>query len=52
MKTLDRVELKTRQGETVGTIVARRPKTDQVYLICDDPKFDNWYPDMWSDDDE
>lgn len=46
--TLIRVEIsnETTGQKMTGRIIARREKTDEVYVYVDHPttKFDNWYP--------
>jgi hypothetical protein len=50
--TLDRVEVTVRGETTVAQIVARKPKTNEVFLVGEEghSAVDGWYLDIWSDD--
>lgn len=50
MKELDRVIVVTRNGDEVeATIVARRPKTEEVFVLgVDTSTVDGWWPDVWN----
>lgn len=53
MKTLDRVEVTVRGELMVAQIVARKPKTNEVFLLGEDGRnqVDGWYPNVWDNED-
>lgn len=54
MKTLERVEVTVRGETTVAQVVARKPKTNEVFLIGEEghSRIDGWYPNVWESEDE